>query len=79
VTGSYSGPEGSGLRLTGTLSGERELRLISDDGAMEWMGAMEWRTDRDWGLSAAGVALRLRVTRGPTEGAVFDFHYADPY
>lgn len=78
ISGSYSGPEGS-TRVTGVLTGERGLRLVSDDGNIEWTGAVEWRTDRDWGLNSSGVALRLRVVRGATDGAEFDFHYADPY
>lgn len=81
ASGTYSGPEGNGLRVTGVFTGERGLRLVADDGTMEWSGGVEWRADTDhhWGLSASGVVLRLRVVRGSTEGAEFDFHYADPY
>jgi hypothetical protein len=65
--------------IVGSLSGERNLTLRSNDGAIEMSGSLTWSDPADINFSQARVRIRLSVRGGPADGATVLMSYADPF
>ena len=72
LAGIYRHPEGSQSHFTGTLSGDRNIRLVLDDGTIEVYG----HGGRSTSHLRCGPypAMELKVRGGSADGLVLPFH-----
>ena len=69
VAGSYQHPEGWKTPFTGTLTGANRIRIVLDDGTIEFTGTLE-KTSRIFDLASFVLAVR----GGSADGATLEFH-----
>ena len=66
VSGTYTNPEGSRFHFTGTLTGERDVRLTLDSGTAEFTGQFT-------SVQLCSRAMRLVMHGGSADGQTLDF------
>jgi hypothetical protein len=78
-SGFYTPPQGNKSHFTGTLTGDRGIRIVADDGSIEFTGEVILKDTFGEVSYSVDRHLILATRGGSADGMTLDFKFNDPF